>query len=394
MMITSKRDQKAITKRILEQMDKAGLDVLFLTSPYDVFYATGLCPRGLYVSGCVGSTAAIVTKDGTTGLVVSEFEKNAAIRVCDPSVQINAYPVWIYIEDYAVEGMKKEVQPDLNKTWRMALEMIPHFEKGMKVGAVYKWLSKSAAEYLAEHVGAENLVDCYKVLSEARTIKTPWEIDVLRYNTRAAELAMNLTARDMVAGMTPADLQWIFEKHCMDQCPELHSVGHAHTFGSDFTPSYIPSNERLNAGDLVRLDGGPYAFGYKSDLGRTYAIGGFASADKIHIFEELWKGYEYGIKNIGPGVKLSDLFRGIEASINLPGYVRGHFGHSISCDICGEEYPFIAPNEDRVFEPGMVFCLETPYYSSKHHTYNIEDTILITEDGIEMFSQASPTMFF
>lgn len=30
--------------------------------------------------------------------------------------------VWIYIEDYAIEGMEKEVQPDLNKTYKLALQ--------------------------------------------------------------------------------------------------------------------------------------------------------------------------------------------------------------------------------------------------------------------------------
>ena len=31
--------------------------------------------------------------------------------------------VWIYIEDYAIEGMEKEVQPDLNKTYKLALQL-------------------------------------------------------------------------------------------------------------------------------------------------------------------------------------------------------------------------------------------------------------------------------
>ena len=31
--------------------------------------------------------------------------------------------VWIYIEDYAIEGMEKEVQLDLNKTYKLALQL-------------------------------------------------------------------------------------------------------------------------------------------------------------------------------------------------------------------------------------------------------------------------------
>ena len=40
-------------------------------------------------------------------------------------VEIISYPTWIYIEDYAIEGMEKEVQPDLNKTYKLALQFLP-----------------------------------------------------------------------------------------------------------------------------------------------------------------------------------------------------------------------------------------------------------------------------
>jgi branched-chain amino acid transport system ATP-binding protein len=33
-------------------------------------------------------------------------------------------------------------------------------------------------------------------------------------------------------------------------------------------------------------------------------------------------------------------------------------------------------------------------YSSKNHTFNIEDTFLVTENGIELFSKALPTLYY
>ena len=72
------RDQNAIKTRILEQMDKAGLDALILTAPHDIFYATGHCSRNVYRSGRVGASAAVVNKSGKVGLVISEFEKAVA----------------------------------------------------------------------------------------------------------------------------------------------------------------------------------------------------------------------------------------------------------------------------------------------------------------------------
>ena len=73
--------------------------------------------------------------------------------------------------------------------------------------------------------------------------------------------------------------------------------------------------------------------------------------------------------------------------------VRGHQGHSIGCSLFSEEYPFIAPGEDRGFEENMVMNIELPYYSSKNQTYNIEDTFLVTKTGIELFTKASPSLY-
>ena len=42
--------------------------------------------------------------------------------------------VWIYIEDYAIEGMEKEVQPDLNKTYKLALQFLPKKKEDLRIG--------------------------------------------------------------------------------------------------------------------------------------------------------------------------------------------------------------------------------------------------------------------
>lgn len=391
---TSKRDQKAILARILEQMDKAGLDVLLLTSAYDVYYSTGFCSRRLYRAGRMGNTMSVVTKDGQVSLVCGEFEKMVADRACDPSVNIVSYPEWIYIEDFASAGMKKEeTQPDLNKTYRMALDLVPGDKSKMKLGMVRKWMTYDAGVFVKSVFGEENVVDCTRLLEEARIIKTPWEIDVLRYNAQISELAMYQIGKQLVPGMCAADVHVMYYKACQAIEPDITYVSQAHTFGSNFSPAWMPDHEPLKLGDLVRMDGGAYTESYKADVARTFAVGNKAAADREEVFQQLWNGHQFAVEHMGPGVRMCDLFKGIDEAIQLPGYVRGHYGHSISLDTSGEEYPFIGPKETRTFEPGMVMCVETPFYSSRRQTYNIEDTILITENGIEMFSCAPATMY-
>ena len=390
------RDQQAIRSRLQEQMERAGLDALIFTSPDSIFYSTGFASNFLYASHNAGTTIAVIPAQGEAAIVCSEFEQQAVRSSC-PYLRVAAYPTWIYIVDYAQEGMVKEVQPDPNRAFQMAAEFVPNRGRGAKVGIEPNRTPYPVWEFYCKTFGQENMRDCTQVLMEARAVKTPWEIQCLRLATHNSELAMGKTAHAIVPGMTEAEVFQLFRRYSEELTPETTGIFQAHTIGTDFAPAFLPRNRRINVGDIVRLDGGPIVDCYNSDLSRTFAVGGVVAPERERIYASLWKGYERACQIIGPGVPMSQVFHEIQRAIadtGVTGYVRGHHGHSLGCALFGEEYPFIAPGEDRPFLPGMVFCLELPWYGSKNHSYNIEDTFLITEDGVEWFSQANASLIW
>lgn len=343
----------------------------------------------------VGHSMSVVTKDGRVFLFCSEFEYDNAVYSTE-NVTIVTYPTWIFIEDFAIPGQEKEVQNDPNNTFRMALEVMP--EKGKsKVGFEKQWMPFTAFEFLCDELGRDNLIDCSTVISEARAIKTPWEIECLRAAAHCAELAMLKTAKDTVPGMTEADIARMLNMACFEVSADVTDVTQTNVMGEHFSPAFVPRHFRVNAGDIVRLDGGPNIFGYNADIGRTFAVRGAKASDRHErLFDTLYAGFETAMNMIGPGVRMCDVYYAIQKCVWDRGetnYLRGHQGHSISCGKFCEEYPFIAPDETRVFEPGMVFCVEMPYYGTASHSYLIEDTILITENGIERFTVAPGTLY-
>ena len=389
------REQDAIIARIRSQMEKDGLEAMLLIAHDSILYATGYGSTGAYESGKVGSVAAVIPMTGKPILICKEFEKEAVVTTA-PEMEIITYPTWIFIEDYAIPGVKKEVQPDPFKIYRLAADAaLEHSGKG-KIGVESDAIPHAEWEFLCEKIGAERLKDCNHALIEARLIKTPWEIEMLRQAAVASELAMNRTAKQTCPGMNESDITRLFRLECWKQSPFITRVVHAHTVGKDFGPAYLTRTDRVDRGDIVRLDGGPAICGYNSDIARTYAVGGYADAEKAHVYESLYKGFEAGLRIAGPGVRMCDVFHEIEGTIkqNIPIYIRGHHGHSISCSRVTADATYIGRDETRVFEENMVFCMETPYYSSKHHSFNIEDTFVVTSNGIERFTHAYPTMIW
>ncbi len=73
-------------------------------------------------------------------------------------------------------------------------------------------------------------------------------------------------------------------------------------------------------------------------------------------------------------------------SHGFPNYSRGHFGHSIGLDSFVEEPPFISAEEHTELQPGMVLCLEVPYYAESLGSFQLEDMLVITQDGCEIFN--------
>jgi Xaa-Pro aminopeptidase len=340
---------------------------------------------------------AVVPKQGKITLICSEFEAAAAKNTCS-DINVETYPVWIYIADLADGNLEKDAQPDTNETFKMAIDIINSAcSNPKKIGVESSFITFSKMNYLIDTYGMDKISNCEEILQNARSIKTPWEIEVLRTGAKAGERAMFETAINTEVGMNEEDILHIWNKACLNQGKDFYTQFAAHTLGEHYSPVVIPrKNVTIKEGDIVRLDGGPTHFGYTTDLARTYVVGNKVKPEREKIFEVLLKANDLAFELIGPGVKMSEVFKKTLNVIrkDIPDYIRGHFGHSIGCSRFTEEYPFISATEEKVFAPGMVFCLETPYYSSFNNSYNLEDEFVITENGIERFTNTNRSLFW
>lgn len=380
-----KREQNIITQKLLTAMEKEGLDALVLTRTDAIYYATGY--YSAFSKMGMDSTVVVLTQKGEITVIVNQFEKQAAEQFLDSSIKIETYPTWIYIEDFDNPNEVKEEHPDPDKAIKMAAEIVLSSASNPKVGIQERCFSHNSWDVITSIFHEENLIDCERMLENVRKYKTPWEIDVLRIAAVLCERAMKETAKATLPGMTEAELMNMYRRISFSLSNDVNEVGQAHTLGECYSPTVLPRNKVINPGDVIRLDVGPEYMGYVSDLARTYAVGK-ASARKEQIYDALYKGHCKAMEMIGPGVKLSEVFEQTQKCIRangLPTYIRGHFGHSVGTGDC-EQYPYIGPSATDIFEPGMVFCVETPYYGSDSNSFNLEDTILITENGYERFT--------
>lgn len=249
---------------------------------------------------------------------------------------------------------------------------------------------------LRSHQGAD-LEPADAILSAGRRIKSQLEIDTIR---RAAEIT-GIGIRTAMALCVPG----VTERAAS---AALHGAMFA--AGADypaFEPAVSSGPQRAGMkhcaptwrafaeGDIVFIDTGAIVNGYYSDISRSVIVGEpteegrrLLAAGEI-LYAEL-------VKIAKPGTALSDLHDDairIAAELGYgEHYMPGGFGHGIGCML------FEAPSlryqvTTDVLETGMTFAFEPMIIVDGLGTAVVEDTMLVTETGIEPLS-GLPTVLY
>jgi Xaa-Pro dipeptidase len=225
-------------------------------------------------------------------------------------------------------------------------------------------------------------VRCFSLLERVRSIKTAEEIKILKHAARVTEGAIDAALSISKEGVTEREMLRKFNAHLAenDAAPVVGCIG----FGNRSAMINVqPSDRRLKKGDLIRFDvGGRYRH-YRSDMSRGAALGD--PGEKIRkYYAAVEKGVLRGYDIIKPGLKVSDLFKEIVATVQregIPHFARSHVGHGIGVD--GYDPPNIAESSIDVLEEDMVICVETPYYELGFAGLQVEDMVRVTKDGAE-----------
>jgi Xaa-Pro aminopeptidase len=162
--------------------------------------------------------------------------------------------------------------------------------------------------------------------------------------------------------------------------------------GNQSSQAHPKARQRqLEVGDLIRVDVGGVFGGYESDVARMAVVGQAAEVQR-----ELYRNHRYvqrgAIELMRPGVRACDIFEYCVQAYEKLGieYALPHVGHGFG--LSGHEAPMLQPHETRELQPNMLICIEPAYFDGEGAGgYQVEDLVLITEDGAEILTTYSDT---
>lgn len=170
----------------------------------------------------------------------------------------------------------------------------------------------------------------------------------------------------------------------------------------------IPDDTVLHEGDILNIDISAFIDGVHGDTNGSVVIGS-GSESATQLVERTKEAMHRGIRAALPGREVSIIGRAIESYAKRFGYgvVRDFTGHGVGTSFhTGLIIPhYDAPEYNTLIEPGMVFTVEpmltlgtydwdlwedgwTVTTKDKSLSAQFEHTILITEDGPEILTEA------
>ncbi|HEV3026321.1 MAG TPA: type I methionyl aminopeptidase [Planctomycetota bacterium] len=251
----------------------------------------------------------------------------------------------------------------------------------------------------------------------AASVKSDWEIDIMRQAGRIVGEGLKLLEKTVRPGISTGDLDAVFEKH-------VRASGAVPTFKGyrGFPASLcvsineevvhgIPSHDRLlKEGDIVSLDAGATYKGYVGDAAVTVGVGKIApKAQKL--IDTTRESLEAAIAVVGPGAKLSVIAATIQNYAESRGYavVKKYVGHGIGQKLHEEpQVPNFVGDHlatwEFILRPGHCIAIEpmvnegtddvrtlsddwTVVTRDRRLSAHFEHTIAVTKDGREVLTR-------
>ena len=360
-----------IIERQVKAMGEAGLDALLASTPENYAYLTGfVVPSHPLMRWRHAMT--LVTRDGRIAILSVDMEETT-VRARLPDSDIH---VWGEFTDNAMD-----VLSDLLSDLGLA---------EARIGAETNHLPASDVQHLKERLPGLRLEAAQDLFNRMRQIKTPDEIELLRRLSRIADKSIADAYGSVRTGSTEMDIAGALVNGIYANGAEYFQLMIIATGERSEYPNVGPTERKLAAGDLCRVEIFPIIAGYHAGVCRTAIV---QEPDPRYV--EIWKNLtecKYTLlERIKPGARtkpIYDEFIVKLAELDLPPI--DFVGHGIGLHL--HEDPYIGKYDDHEIEAGMVLGIE-PLTYGKGQGFGLQnkDMVVVTETGCELLSDHTNT---
>ena len=349
---------KTQLERLREAMASANVEAVLINSSTNLFWLTGFTGSFGYVI-LTGSEARFITD--------SRYAVQAKEQVTNmPIVSFSTPKTGMQVLKEELDGMG--VSKISFESVTVTCAQLAQFEE--KVLGI-EW---SPAGELIENV---------------RMIKSPEEVKLIKAACVLTDAGFDHIKRLVQVGVTEFEIQleleFFFRRNGATCAFEPIIVS-----GPNSARPHGKATEKpLEEGDLVTFDFGAKLGGYCADMTRTVVVG--KASDKTRdIYETVLRAQLACLEMMKPGVVAEAVDAKAREVFGEKGWAE-NFGHGLGhgLGILVHDTGRLGIGSKTVLEPGQIWTVEPGIYFEGFGGCRIEDDVLVTETGIEIFNHTT-----
>ncbi|UXN57585.1 M24 family metallopeptidase [Phyllobacterium zundukense] len=361
---------------VKSEMASREVQVLVVSDQHNITYLTGYTARSAYVP-----QALVVAADEEEPVfILRRMDAPAALHQCFMGREkIIGYP-----EELIAHPTKDGYDAVVDYLEAAGLE-----KHG--IGIEQYNLSTLTVEKFKRRLAGMRFVDCTKMVTWARLVKSDLEIEVMREAAAISDAAIARAAEVLRSGVREADA-----------CAEIASTLIRGVNGKPGTrleeivmcssprtgTCHIPwSEDDLRDGSQVNIEIAGSRHGYCAALMRTYSIG--APSDRLRRVHDIQlEGLEAALRAVLPGATCSDVANAFYRTIERKGLKKeSRCGYAQGIGWT-EPTASLRDGDMTVLKPNMTFHLMLGNWIDEDFGYVISETFRVTSTGVEVLTKS------
>jgi Xaa-Pro aminopeptidase len=331
----------------------------------EAFLVTAL-PNVRYLSGFTGSNGALLLTKSRAVLFTDPRYQTQAPAESDCEVKIAKGPLTTAIVPLVKRLHLRSIAFEMNRIgyaeYGQLTEALPHIRwKAISEAVEQLRMVKSEAEIHA-------IASSVQLNSEALT----QALAHFHHQMTESDLAAEIDYRMRCLGAEASAFDTIVASGPRTALPHAH-----------------PSNQPVQANQLLLIDMGARLSGYCSDMTRTHAVGKLKPAAR-RMYRAVLESQLAAIDVVKPGTscaKVDRVARQVLTKFGMGSLFIHSTGHGLGLEI--HERPRVGRKDNTKLEPGMVITIEPGVYLEGVGGVRIEDTVAVTETGCQVLTPTS-----
>lgn len=225
-----------------------------------------------------------------------------------------------------------------------------------------------------------NMVETEQMIEKQRMVKDDEEIEKITKACQLTDQCFKHLLTYIKKGKTEKEVALEIQRYFMMNGAEDVSFEPIVASGVNSSmPHAVPTDKKIESGDVITLDFGCKYKGYCSDMTRTIFVDEVQECIKP-VYDLVLKNQEQTEREMREGITAKVLFRMVDNDFKLHNYSLIHgLGHSLGLEI--HENPSLNQRDEMILKENMVITNEPGIYIPGKFGVRIEDTCLVTKSG-------------